>query len=313
VRPKSLNNLAHLHKYFFSGCLLFSYLIFGSGTRLVVPLPKLDSRQIVFDFASTLPRRVYKYSVVPGGVESPEELAAARRDDPVVAANFADFGTHTEITTLKRDMFVYVAYRMGNKVYYSKKKHKVCKGEEVITDGKNLARTRCANRIITKLFKAPTIKFNEPKPPELDLIEPPELSLEIPPDPLLAQSYYPTDQTPYSPRYDVIPPGQTGANTGAKPAGPYLNLPSEVIFPQFPPFSGIAPGVLFPPTGRTTPPISPPPVVPPPVVPPPVVPPPVVPPIGPPPVLTPEPGGFYVIALSASGLLWARRRKKRLS
>ena len=70
-------------------------------------------------------------------------------------------------------MFVYVAYRIGDKVYYTKKKHKVCKGEEVITDGKNYARTRCANRM-TKLFKAPGIVFNEPKPPELDLIEPPE-------------------------------------------------------------------------------------------------------------------------------------------
>jgi uncharacterized membrane protein YgcG len=238
--------LEYIRKIFLPGSLLFSYLILGSGTTVVAPPSTLNPRQIEFNFAQTLPRRVYKYSVVPGGVESPEELAEARRNDPVVAANFADFGTNTAITKLKEDMFVYVAYRIGNKVYYTKKKHKVCKGEEVITDGKNYARTRCANRM-TKVFKAPSIVFNEPKPPELDIIEPPESPyLDVPADPLLTQTYnaYPRIEE-YLPT--KIPPV---ASSGASPA-PKPVTPGGVIFPQYQPLGGIAPA-LFAPIPATT-------------------------------------------------------------
>jgi hypothetical protein len=248
-----VNHLASICKTFLSGSLVFSYLIFG-------------------------------------GVESPEELAEARRTDPVVAANFADFGIHTTITHLKEDMFVYVAYRIGDKVYYTKKKHKVCKGEEVITDGKNYARTRCANRM-TKMFKAPNIVFNEPKPPELDLIEPPEPSLEIPPDPLLRTTYFPVLPSPYTP----IVPSQTGANTGVKPITSPTGASSEVILPQIPPVSGIAPALLLPPRSSSTPPGTP------------------VTPVTPtPPVtLTPEPGAFGALVIGGSALVWLRRRQKR--
>jgi hypothetical protein len=121
------------------------------------------------------PRTIYQYSVVPGGVHTPEELAIARRTDPVVAAHFADFGVNTQITTLKEDMYAYVSYRKGDKVFYTRKKHKVCKGEVVITDGRNYARTRCANRLRTTLRpgkppKMPALPFDEPKPADFDVL-----------------------------------------------------------------------------------------------------------------------------------------------
>jgi len=239
--------LAYIPKSFLSGGLLFSYLILGSGTSVVDTPTKLTPRQSIFSFAQTVPRRVYKYSVVPGGVESPEELAEARRNDPVVAANFADFGTHTYITHLQQDVYVYVAYRIGNKVYYTKKKHKVCKGEEIITDGKNSARTRCANRI-TKVFKAPNIVFNEPKPPELDIIEPPESPyLEVPDNPLITQNYspYPRIEDYQAPKVGPI------ASSGASPL-PKPILPSEVILPGIEPITGGIAGPLFTPTPAST-------------------------------------------------------------
>lgn len=239
--------MAYIPKSFLSGGLLFSYLILGSGTSVVDTPTKLTPRQSIFSFAQTVPRRVYKYSVVPGGVESPEELAEARRNDPVVAANFADFGTHTYITHLQQDVYVYVAYRIGNKVYYTKKKHKVCKGEEIITDGKNSARTRCANRI-TKVFKAPNIVFNEPKPPELDIIEPPESPyLEVPDNPLITQNYspYPRIEDYQAPKVGPI------ASSGASPL-PKPILPSEVILPGIEPITGGIAGPLFTPTPAST-------------------------------------------------------------
>ncbi len=241
--------MAYIPKSFLSGGLLFSYLILGSGTNVVDQPTKLTPRQIIFNFAQTVPRKIYKYSVVPGGVESPEELAEARRNDPVVAANFADFGTHTYITHLQQDMYVYVAYRVGNKVYYTKKKHKVCKGEEIITDGKNSARTRCANRI-TKVFKAPNIVFNEPKPPELDILEPPESPyLDVPDNPLITQNYnpYPRIEEYQAPKPEPI------ASSGASPL-PKPVLPSEVILPGIQPIAGgVAPPLFSPGPASTGP------------------------------------------------------------
>jgi hypothetical protein len=234
-------------KAFLSGSTLAAYLILGSGSY-VVTRPSANHGRDIAAFAATLPRKVYKYSVVPGGVYTPEELAAARRLDPVVEEHYADFGHDTKITTLKEDMFVYVSYRKGNKIYYSKKKHKVCKGEVVITDGKNYARTRCANRL-TKVFKPPALIYHEPKPPEMDLVEAPDSPYgDVPADPQLTQNFS------MFPRIEDFPGGQTGAAPGGN-SYPVANafLPSEVILPQFAPLGGVAPALFAPLATTTTP------------------------------------------------------------
>ena len=174
-------------KNFFSATVVFSYLLLGSG-RYVPSTSGHDARREAQAFAATIPRRVYRYSVVPGGVYSPEELLMARRTDPVVALHFADFGSDTHLERLKEDMYVYISYRKGDKVYYSKKKHKVCKGEMVITDGKNYARTRCANRL-SKVFRPPAVAYDEPTAPQFDYIEPPTPPETTPTDPLLTSNY----------------------------------------------------------------------------------------------------------------------------
>jgi len=57
------------------------------------------------------PRKIYRYSVVPGGVYSTAEFERARRMDPVVAAHYAEFGPKVSLTKLTKDMYVYVSYR----------------------------------------------------------------------------------------------------------------------------------------------------------------------------------------------------------
>ncbi len=42
---------------------------------------------------------------------------------------------------------VYVSYRIGNKVFWTKHKLALRKGEAMLSDGTNMARTRCGNRI----------------------------------------------------------------------------------------------------------------------------------------------------------------------
>jgi hypothetical protein len=120
----------------------------------------------------TINRKVYKLSVIPGGVYSGAELARARRTDPVVEAHYADFGGDARVTQLKQDELVYVSYRRQNKVYWTKTKHRVCKGEAVLTDGKNMARSRCGNRL-SETAKSPTMK-GEPTGAVLTGAQPPE-------------------------------------------------------------------------------------------------------------------------------------------
>jgi hypothetical protein len=230
-----------LHKKaLFPGSIFAAYLVLGSGSY-VATVPKPDAHRDVASFLATTPRRIYRYSVVPGGVFTPEELAAARRSDPVVAAHYADFGRDTRITKLQEDVYVYISYRKGNQIYYSKKKHKVCKGEVVITDGKNYARTRCANRL-TKVFKPPALVYNEPKPPEMDIVEAPDTPYAdvVPDGPQLTQNYF------SYPRIEEYPTTEAQSGATAGPPIPNAFAPSEVILPQFAPLGGIAPGSFAP-------------------------------------------------------------------
>jgi len=74
----------------------------------------------------------------------------------VVAAHFSDFsGPKSRIVELKADRAAYVSYRINDKVYWTKKKVKLAKGEKLLTDGANYARARCGNRI-SEVSQAPT-------------------------------------------------------------------------------------------------------------------------------------------------------------
>ena len=93
-------------------------------------------------------RPVYPYSVIPGGVASAKELQAALQQDPVVAKHYSDFQTKSaRIVRLARERHAYVSYRLGNRIYWTRKKVALQAGETLFTDGKHLVRARCGNRI----------------------------------------------------------------------------------------------------------------------------------------------------------------------
>lgn len=119
-------------------------------------------------------RPVYKYSIVPGGVRSPQELKWAAEHDPVVAAHYAGFDyDHARVVRLVLARTAYISYRIGNRVYWTRHRVSLKKGETVITDGKMTARTRCANRVeevpqqATSRSEPPAAKFDEPVIPAL--------------------------------------------------------------------------------------------------------------------------------------------------
>jgi hypothetical protein len=91
---------------------------------------------------------VYPYSVVPGGVRSPEELHQATLRDRVVNRHFSGFDfRRAKVVELQQAKLVYLSYRMRNKVFWTKKQVRLRKGEKLISDGVISARTRCANQV----------------------------------------------------------------------------------------------------------------------------------------------------------------------
>lgn len=93
-------------------------------------------------------RPVYPYSVVPGGVEDVKELKWAAEHDPVVAAHYAGFDyDHAQVVRVTLARTVYLSYRIGNHIYWTRRRIALHKGEKLITDGKITARTRCANQV----------------------------------------------------------------------------------------------------------------------------------------------------------------------
>jgi hypothetical protein len=93
-------------------------------------------------------RPVYPYSLVPGGVHDPKELARAVERDPVLASHYRDFDfRRARVVELTQDKTVYVSYRIGGHVYWTTKKVRLHRGEKVLTDGKTTLRTRCANQV----------------------------------------------------------------------------------------------------------------------------------------------------------------------
>lgn len=117
-------------------------------------------------------RPVYPYSVVPGGVRDASELKWAAEHDPVVRSHYAGFDyDHARVVRLVLARTAYVSYRIGNKVYWTRHRVTLKKGETVITDGKVTARSRCANRVeevpqqATSSSEPPAAKFEEPVHP----------------------------------------------------------------------------------------------------------------------------------------------------
>jgi len=169
----------------------------------------------------------YRYSIVPGGVRSGEEVMAAILRDPVVAGHYANVvPANLRSERLTAPMSAHVSYRVGDKVYWTRKKLTLNAGEKVLTDGTTTMRERCGN-IISMDPLAPALEGAEPTPPEFDLhVDPfvptPGVELADPPVP---------PAFPYV--HTFTPPGPAPALSGVPglhtftPPGPPRNTPPE--------------------------------------------------------------------------------------
>lgn len=141
-------------------------------------------------------RIVYRFSVIPGGAYDGVEAAAAVARDPVVAIHYQGFDVRrANPVRTRRDLAMYVSYRRSNSVYWTSVRVPIPAGEQLLSDGKEVARARCGNRLSDQP-RMPT-GYPEPTPSELE-------SSFTSPDgsPLLL-----TEQSPFSPPVPAAAPG----------------------------------------------------------------------------------------------------------
>jgi hypothetical protein len=227
-------------------------------------------------------RPIFRYSIIDGGAQTVSELKQAIAADPVVAAHYANFVLEkTYVERLNTPRFAHVSYRLGDAVYWTRKRVSLPRGEPVLTDGVHMARTRCGNQIAEL-------------PGEVSPLEPPIEEMDVPITPvplaLLPHPSFPNQlpsalfpgASPFlslghsSPLVAGGVPGIPGsfpsgleASADAPPAAgltgllPDPDLPAPA-FPGLPGPPTVPPGTVTLPPGTTLPPLFPvPPDVPP--------------------------------------------------
>jgi hypothetical protein len=113
-------------------------------------------------------RPVYPYSVIPGGVSNVEELRQRLKDDPLIAEHLKNFDlSKAALVRTTAPRAVYVSYRVGDLIFWTRTKLTVARGELLVTDGKRTIRGRCGNDIsdVPRLPRSPSL---EPSPREFD-------------------------------------------------------------------------------------------------------------------------------------------------
>jgi hypothetical protein len=93
-------------------------------------------------------RRVYPYSVIPGGVRSADDLRRVAEHDRLVWQHYLNFQyQHARLVRATEARGVYLSYRLRNHIYWTRKRIRLHPGELLLTDGTITARTRCGNQI----------------------------------------------------------------------------------------------------------------------------------------------------------------------
>jgi hypothetical protein len=223
---------------------------------------------------------VYPYSVIPEGVQTPEDLRRVSDHDRIVGSHYAGFDfRRARIVELDQPKLVYLSYRVGGRVYWMGKRISLHKGEKLITDGRTTAHTRCANQI------------SESPQPEVSPLEPPAAKFEEPFDGTAGQIPFPGDFNALGSGRELAglgparPPGLQSSNSAPFPGG---GLPP--LFPPPIPSKSCVPGEIKDESasgsGKNNPCRS----------------------HKPPPPPVPEPATILLVSSGLAGIYWRRRK-----
>ena len=184
------------------------------------------------------PRTLYPYSVIPGGVRNSAELRNAVAHDEAWRSTIRILICATvRVARLNEARAVFVSYRVGSRIFWTKNRLNLPAGETVVTDGEHMARTRCGNRCPT--FRSAPVLNNEPSPEAMEvpahggllrccrslrlncrLLVPPTTAIVVPP------------QAPGSIFIPIIPPLFPIGGTPSSPGIPSGPLPPPLPFPR---------------------------------------------------------------------------------
>jgi hypothetical protein len=190
---------------------------------------------------------VYPYSVVPGGVHTLESLREAVHRDRVVAQHYSEVNLKTiRFIAAPEQSFAFVSYRIKDKVFWTKSRVRIPRGEMLVTDGSKWIRSRCGNRI----SETPQTPQSPNEPPVAKLDTPEQVS--IPPIPLQFDPAAPMLKlSQLDPPVSVPLPLELSSSV----PGDLPYLPSVVLPPPLPHRSTDAP--TTPPNDPIPPPVTP--------------------------------------------------------
>lgn len=223
-----------------------SYLLFPSGSIFGNTAQNLFTPAQPVIPAAAFGRSepaVYRYSVVPGGVRTPKELQQASDHDPVVAAHYADFDFRkARVVRVKQPKLVYLSYRIGDQVFWTKKRLSLRVGETLITDGRTTARGRCGNQVSGALHMRTSPA--EPSVETLDQLIAIPAAPPVPFESAMVPSGFATAGLPpgigtsvFSPGGGLppgligTPPGGGGGGCVPKPGSPCHSSPTPPVVP----------------------------------------------------------------------------------
>jgi hypothetical protein len=172
----------------------------------------------------TMPRPVFRHSIIPGGAYTRSELQQAALRNPEIADHYRNVPIERMVPAkLSRDGEYYVSYKKDGAVYWTSYKLRLPQGEPVMTDGAETIRARCGNRL-----------SEVPQHPRLPApLEPPEMEFARVEVPTLPAT--PVIQPPGSTSWlPVIIPWipllvSTGGGHHDIPPGPLVPEPSPVV------------------------------------------------------------------------------------
>jgi len=137
---------------------------------------RLDGSDRPASTARTVARPVYPYSVLAGGAYDVAELKRKLASDATAARHYQPFQL-ARVRSVGANFAspVYVSYRKGDQIYWTRNPVRITAGETLLTDGVLFARARCGNRI----SMTPEVPVAHVDPPP-DIIDVPQY-FEFPP------------------------------------------------------------------------------------------------------------------------------------
>jgi hypothetical protein len=189
-------------------------LAFATVASVADKKPTVPSSAVlpVITNVARIEKPMYRLSLIPGGAKNMFELDLQVQLDPVLQKFYKNFDFSKQRQfTIDKDMDIYMSFRVGNDIRWTKKKVHVKAGESAVTDGEYTILLRCGNMIAWTPQTPAT-----PLPPEI---------LETPVAPPLETTIVPIgSETIFTP--EVVPPiGPVYTPQTYLPQSPYIGPP----------------------------------------------------------------------------------------